>query len=89
MAAIEFIVTGRVQGVWFRASAQKVARRLGISGWIRNRTDGAVEGCAAGEADSLAAFRDWLGRGPVGAKVAEVETRPVDEPEQSEDFAVL
>src|SRR5262245_33112040 len=48
---IHLIVRGRVQGVYFRAAAQREAKRLGITGWVRNRPDGSVELCAEGDED--------------------------------------
>ncbi|TDU26547.1 acylphosphatase [Panacagrimonas perspica] len=65
-----FVVTGRVQGVFFRRATQQRALQAGLDGWVRNRTDGAVEGrvCAA-DAAALDAFRTWLLRGPDRAQV--------------------
>lgn len=72
-----FVVTGRVQGVYFRQSACDRAMALGLHGWVRNRMDGAVEGVVAGE-DSTAveAFRSWLAKGPPAARVEAVEWNP-------------
>lgn len=68
-----FVVTGRVQGVFFRQSTKQQADELGLSGWVRNRDDGAVEGVVHGaDAAALDAFRDWLNRGPVRAQVQAV-----------------
>lgn len=75
------LIDGRVQGVFFRASAQAEARRLGLTGWARNRPDGRVEVLACGEQDALEQFRAWLGEGPRHARVDEVsaERRAFDE----------
>lgn len=67
------LVSGRVQGVFFRASAQAEAQRLGITGWARNLPDGRVEVMACGDGDALERFRQWLGQGPPQAEVADVE----------------
>lgn len=68
-----FVVTGRVQGVYFRQSTKQRADELGLRGWVRNRDDGAVEGTVHGaDAAALEAFRDWLNRGPVRAQVQDV-----------------
>lgn len=68
-----FTVTGRVQGVFFRQSTKQQAEALGLGGWVRNRDDGAVEGMVHGEHPAaLAAFRDWLHRGPERAQVQAV-----------------
>lgn len=71
--AAQFIVWGEVQGVGFRAFAARQAAALGISGWVRNREDGAVEGLAVGPAAALEQFRLALERGPAAARVRRVE----------------
>lgn len=68
-----FVVKGRVQGVFFRQSTVAQARRLGVSGWVRNREDGAVEGVAGGAADALERLRAWLQHGPPAAHVETLE----------------
>lgn len=71
-----FHVTGRVQGVWYRASTQEQARRLGITGYARNLPDGSVEVLACGTAEALAELERWLWQGPPRAQVAEVRQQP-------------
>jgi len=73
-------VEGLVQGVCYRASARDHAARLGLSGWVRNRSDGAVEAVAEGDAASVALFVAWCERGPPMARVERVEVRD-QEPE--------
>lgn len=76
-----FVVTGRVQGVFFRQSTKQRADALGLHGWVRNRDDGAVEGTVHGtDAAALDAFRDWLNRGPTQAQVQEVSWAESEEP---------
>lgn len=70
--AQRFVIEGRVQGVAYRASAQRTATLLGLTGWVRNLPDGAVEAYAVGTADRLAAFADWLWQGPRLAHVTAV-----------------
>ncbi|TVQ84389.1 MAG: acylphosphatase [Chromatiaceae bacterium] len=65
-------VAGRVQGVFFRASAREEAQRRGITGYARNLPDGRVEVLACGPADTVAELREWLRRGPPGAEVTGV-----------------
>jgi acylphosphatase len=77
MTAKRFIVRGRVQGVFFRATAADEARRLGIAGRIWNRDDGAVEAEAAGDANVLAKFEAWLRHGPPHAEVESVESETI------------
>ncbi|TSD62399.1 acylphosphatase [Aeromicrobium piscarium] len=67
------VVHGRVQGVYFRASCEDVARRLGLDGWVRNRDDGAVELVAQGEADAVEELVRWCHQGPQQASVTSVE----------------
>jgi acylphosphatase len=78
-SSYRFTVSGQVQGVGYRYSAMAQARRLGLTGWVANRDDGAVEGLACGDDAVLAQFREWLQRGPPAARVARVEWAPVAE----------
>ena len=76
-------VTGRVQGVFFRASTREQARRLGVCGHARNLPDGAVEVLACGPELAVAAMCEWLWVGPPAARVTAVECEAVDlEPPQ-------
>ncbi len=70
-------VTGRVQGVFFRASTQREARRLGVTGFARNLRDGSVEVLACGESAAVAALKEWLYRGPPQARVSAVSCEAV------------
>ena len=72
---IQLVVRGRVQGVYFRASARREARQLGLTGWVKNRKDGAVELLAEGEEDQVKDFLAWAQHGPSTARVDKVETR--------------
>jgi acylphosphatase len=69
------IARGRVQGVGYRATVQYEARKLGLSGWVRNRVDGTVEVEAEGPAAALETFLSFLQRGPLGAHVDAVEAQ--------------
>lgn len=75
LARVYFRVHGRVQGVFFRASAVQRAQELGLTGWVKNRPDGSVEGVAEGPRSELEKLIAWCGQGPSGAKVTNVETR--------------
>ena len=66
-------ISGLVQGVWYRASAKDVARRLGLRGWVRNLPDGRVEIVAEGDEEALKALIDWCWEGPPLARVENVE----------------
>ncbi|MDO8703442.1 MAG: acylphosphatase [Sulfuricaulis sp.] len=67
-----FIVSGQVQGVFFRASTESTARRLGLTGWVRNIPDGQVELIACGEESKLQELERWLWQGPPRARVEQV-----------------
>ena len=69
-------VRGQVQGVFFRASTEAVALRLGLSGWVRNCENGEVELIACGSAQQLDELEKWLRQGPPGARVAGVLRTP-------------
>lgn len=89
-SAIRAVVSGRVQGVGFRAYAAERARELGLRGHVRNREDGAVETLAAGPAGSVEAYLAALRSGPPGAVVADlaVEDQPPESMTQ-EGFSTL
>lgn len=70
-------VSGRVQGVYYRASTRQQAARLGVQGHARNLADGRVEVLAVGSAEATQALIDWLWRGPPAADVADVEVSEV------------
>lgn len=74
------IVTGRVQGVFFRATTADEAERLGLRGWARNMPDGRVEVVASGAPDAVAELSSWLWTGSPGARVDSVEVEAFDGP---------
>jgi len=73
VARVHARVRGRVQGVYFRASTQGEAQRLGLAGWVRNRRDGSVELVAEGPSDTLNALMRWVSEGPPLASVSQVD----------------
>jgi acylphosphatase len=79
MIARRLQITGRVQGVGFRYAMQDEAARLGVNGWVRNRSDGSVEALLQGEADALEALTAWARRGPPGARVSAVQITGAEE----------
>ena len=72
---VQVIIRGRVTGVFFRAAALREARRLGISGWVRNRPDGSVELVAEADEDAIKEMISWAQHGPSAARVDDVEVR--------------
>jgi acylphosphatase len=73
MKRVRVVVTGRVQGVWFRASTQEMATRLQLVGWVRNRSDGVVEACFEGNDLDVDRAVAWCHEGPSRARVDGVE----------------
>ncbi len=74
---MRYRVSGRVQGVFFRASTRFEAERLKITGYARNLADGRVEVLACGEVEAVDQLRGWLTRGPPNARVEGVSSEPV------------
>jgi acylphosphatase len=81
------VVSGRVQGVFFRDSARREARRLGVAGWVSNRADGKVEAHIEGDGAAVAQLVDWCRSGPRHADVDDVEVSEVA-PEGFDRFEV-
>ena len=70
---IHVFISGRVQGVFFRTTAKELADELGVTGWIRNLSDGRVEAVVEGEEDKLKEMIDFFKKGPPLARVDKVE----------------
>ena len=70
MVTRQIRVSGRVQGVGYRDALCAEAERLGVRGWVRNRTDGTVEALLQGSGDSVKRLIDWARRGPPAARVS-------------------
>jgi acylphosphatase len=81
------VVSGRVQGVFFRDSTRRQALQRGLAGWVRNRPDGAVEAVFEGPLDDVEALVAFCARGPRGAHVADVTTTE-EQPEGLRGFEV-
>ncbi|MFH1393783.1 MAG: acylphosphatase [Candidatus Micrarchaeota archaeon] len=73
MERLHIIITGKVQGVFFRANAKEQADRLGVKGFVQNLCDGGVEVIAEGERKDLEELLDWCYHGPAEAKVTDIE----------------
>jgi acylphosphatase len=83
-----FLVSGKVQGVCFRAATRDEALRLGLRGHARNLPDGRVEVLAAGQGAALDALMQWLQRGPPLARVDGVERRDTNDDTVAAGFSI-
>lgn len=79
-ACRRFLVSGKVQGVWFRESTRRVATRLGLNGSASNLPDGRVEVVAVGSGKDIDQLCAWLHQGPAMARVDEVVEETIDDP---------
>lgn len=80
MKTVRAIIKGRVQGVWFRAWTQGQANRLGVVGWVRNRTDGSVEAVFSGSKENVDAMVERCRKGPPLARVDSIDLTPDETP---------
>jgi acylphosphatase len=81
-------VSGRVQGVFFRFETRRLARRLGVGGWVRNLRNRRVEAVFEGEKENVERMIEFCGRGPSGARVTDVEVRWEEPTGEFEGFNV-
>jgi acylphosphatase len=70
---VHVVISGRVQGVWFRANTKDKAEQLGLNGWVRNTNDGNVEAIFEGEPEKITKMLEWCHQGPPMAHVENVE----------------
>ncbi len=90
MKQVHLIITGFVQGIGFRQFIKRKARKLGLKGWIRNRTDGSVEAVVVGEKKDLGTIIAICKKGPPLAKVSNVVVKWEENPNQQfESFDVV
>ena len=87
MIRYRVLVSGRVQGVNFRATCQWMAARRGVTGWVRNLSDGRVEAVFEGPAGDVQYLLDWVRRGPRLAAVSDVAVQ-AEQPEGLETFLI-
>ena len=73
MLQVYLIISGKVQGVFYRISCQEIAQGLGLTGWVKNLPTGQVEVLAQGEKEKIEKLIEWCKKGPPGAKVSEVK----------------
>jgi acylphosphatase len=86
---VQLIVRGRVTGVFFRAATQREARRLGITGWVKNRPDGNIEIVAEAEEDAIREMVSWAQHGPSVARVDDVDVRWRSYTGEFSDFRIV
>jgi acylphosphatase len=87
MRRVRVRISGRVQGVFFRATCAEEARSRGLAGWVRNAADGAVEAEFEGGDDQIGEMLGWCRHGPPAARVADVEVADLD-PVGEEGFRI-
>lgn len=87
MTRRRIVVTGRVQGVWFRESTRQAAERHGVAGWARNRPDGSVEIVVEGLEQAVEALVRYCSTGPRDARVEKIQVTP-EQPEGLVGFVV-
>jgi len=81
-------ISGRVQGVFFRASTRDKARELGLKGWVRNLADGRVEAVFEGEEEKVREMIEWCHKGPVLASVSNVDVRIEKPTHEYDEFEI-
>lgn len=85
---VRLLVSGRVQGVFFRARTREEAQRLAVGGWVRNLPDGRVEVLAEGESRAVGSLIAWCRRGPRFADVSDVEVIEEEPGDASPSFDI-
>jgi acylphosphatase len=88
MRKVKILVSGRVQGVYFRMFTQRKANQLGINGSVRNLPDGRVEAIGEAENAVLEQFIEWCRKGPVTARVDQVEITELEHDEELTSFEI-
>ena len=81
-------IHGKVQGVWFRASAKQKAEQLGLTGWVRNTNDGCVEAVFEGEEKQVQDMIQWCYQGPPLSKVKNVEIKNQNTTNNFDSFSI-
>jgi acylphosphatase len=82
------IITGRVQGVFFRGKTREKAKKHDINGWVRNLADGRVEAIFEGKKENVNKLISFAGKGPFGAKVRDLEIEWLDYTDEFKDFNI-
>jgi len=85
---MHLIISGYVQGVFYRASTRDAALKLGLKGWVKNLPDGSVEAVFEGTVDQLQKALEWCQNGPPGARVVKIDEKWDDYTGEFTDFVV-
>ncbi|MCP4023948.1 MAG: acylphosphatase [Desulfobacteraceae bacterium] len=85
---IKVNITGRVQGVFYRASTKEAALRIGIKGYVKNLADSSVEAVFEGDAQAVSQILEWCGNGPPGAVVGNVFSEKTEGLSNYTDFEI-
>ncbi len=88
MKRVHVLISGKVQGVGFRASTRRRAKNLELAGWVKNTEEGKVEAVFEGEDDNVDEMLDWCRKGPSIARVVNVDVEE-EEPEILEEFKLI
>jgi len=85
---VRVIISGRVQGVWFRANTKQQAEQLGLTGWVRNTSNGCVEAVFEGEENLVKEMIEWCHKGPSLAKVEKVDVKNQNPTDGFDGFSI-
>lgn len=89
MPTIHLIIKGKVQGVFYRATAKEIAEEIGVTGWIKNTSEGNVELMATGTEEQLIYLIDWCKQGPPKSIVSDVMVTKKEKEEAFKGFQIL
>lgn len=89
LTRVHLLISGRVQGVFFRATTKEEARARGLTGWVRNTGDGRVEAEVQGSSDAVDQLIEECRTGPPMASVTDVEVEPIDVVSDESRFRVV
>lgn len=85
---VHVIISGKVQGVWFRANTKQKAEQLGLTGWVRNTSDGKVEAVFEGDKKLINEIVEWCNQGPPLAEVDNVDISYLEAKKEFNNFTV-
>ncbi|KYK22878.1 acylphosphatase [Thermoplasmatales archaeon SG8-52-2] len=88
ISSVHVLISGRVQGVFFRANTKQQAEMLGLSGWVRNTKDGKVEAIFEGEEEGVDQIIKWCHKGPSLSKVEKVDVKKQVPTNEYDDFSI-